>query len=114
MVIGPMTSSGPRCPHRRVTPSTWSPCGPELRPAVRRVLARVALVEDLAAAQALVAALPDVVAVTRDGDVLSAHFASGGSSAQPSLIEVQAAIDDAESRLADANHTLRAPPIRAE
>ena len=59
------------------------------------------MVEDLTAAQALVAALPDVVAVTRDGDVLSAHFASGGSSAQPSLIEVQAAIDDAESRLAD-------------
>ncbi len=79
--------------------------GSELRPAVRRVLARVALVEDLTAAQALVAALPDVVAVTREGDVLSAHFASGGSSAQPSLIEVQAAIDDAESRLADANHT---------
>ncbi len=45
-----------------------------------------------------------VVAVTRDGDVLSTHFASGGSSAQPSLIEVQAAIDDAESRLAEANH----------
>ena len=50
------------------------------------------------------AGLPDVVAVTRDGDVLSAHFASGGSSAQPSLIEVQAAIDDAEHRLAEANH----------
>ncbi len=78
---------------------------PELRPAVRRVLSRVALVEDLSAARALVASLPDLVAVTRDGDVLSAHFASGGSSAQPSLIEVRAAIDDAESRLADANHT---------
>ncbi len=77
---------------------------PALRPAVRRVLHQVALVEDLAAAQALVDQVPDVVAVTRDGDVLSAHFASGGSSAQPSLIEVQAAIDDAETRLAEANH----------
>ena len=77
---------------------------PELRPAVRRVLHKVAVVDDLSAAQSLVNAVPDVVAVTRDGDVLSAHFASGGSSAQPSLIEVQAAIDDAETRLAEANH----------
>ena len=68
------------------------------------MLRKVAVVADLAAAQALVAGLPDVVAVTRDGDVLSAHFAAGGSSAQPSLIEVQAAIDEAEQQLADAGH----------
>ena len=42
--------------------------------------------------------------MTKDGDVLSDHFAAGGSSAQPSLIEVQAAIDDAEQRLTEANH----------
>ena len=45
-----------------------------------------------------------MIAVTREGDVLGAHYASGGSSAQPSLIEVQAAIDDAETRLAEASH----------
>jgi chromosome segregation protein len=77
----------------------------ELTGAVRRVLRKVAVVEDLPAARSLVAALPDVVAVTRDGDVLSTHFAAGGSSAQPSLIEVQAAIDEAEERLAAANHS---------
>jgi chromosome segregation protein len=44
------------------------------------------------------------VAVTRDGDVLSAHFAAGGSSANPTLIEVQSAIDDAERRLIEASH----------
>ena len=77
---------------------------PELRAAVRRVLRKVALVEDLDAAHRLVAAVPEIVAVTRDGDVLSTHFASGGSSTQPTLIEVQAAIDDAETRLAEANH----------
>ncbi len=76
----------------------------ELDNAVRRALRKVAVVEDLATAKALVGALPDVVAVTRDGDVLGAHFAAGGSSAQPSLIEVQAAIDDAEARLAEAGH----------
>ena len=76
----------------------------ELRGAVQRVLRKVAVVDELPAAQDLVAGLPDLVAVTRDGDVLSAHFAAGGSSAQPSLIEVQAAIDEAEQRLTEAGH----------
>ena len=76
----------------------------ELRGAVQRVLRKVAVVDELSAAQDLVAGLPDLVAVTRDGDVLSAHFAAGGSSAQPSLIEVQAAIDEAEERLTEAGH----------
>src|SRR5918999_1953168 len=74
----------------------------ELRGAVSRVLRKVAVVVDVPAARALVAGLPGVVAVTRDGDVLSAHFAAGGSSAQPSMIEVQAAIDEAEQRLTEA------------
>ena len=76
----------------------------DLESAVRRLLRKVAVVPDLPAARSLVQALPDLVAVTRDGDLLSAHFGAGGSSAQPSLIEVQAAIEDAESRLAAANH----------
>jgi chromosome segregation protein len=76
----------------------------QLQPAVRRVLRKVALVEDLASARKLVANLPDVIAVTRDGDVLSSHFAAGGSSATPSLIELQSAIDDAERRLTEATH----------
>jgi chromosome segregation protein len=76
----------------------------QLQPAVRRVLRKVALVEDLASARKLVADLPDVIAVTRDGDVLSSHFAAGGSSATPSLIELQSAIDDAERRLTEATH----------
>ncbi|HET9873076.1 MAG TPA: chromosome segregation protein SMC [Propionibacteriaceae bacterium] len=80
-------------------------CRLELRPAVRRVLRKVAVVADLAAARALVGSIPDIVAVTFDGDVLGGYFAAGGSSAQPSLIEVQAAIDDAEERLTAASHT---------
>ena len=59
-----------------------------------------------ARAQTLVADVPDVTAVTREGDVLSQWFASGGSSAKPSLIEVQAAIDETESRLAAAQAEL--------
>lgn len=78
-------------------------CEDTLRPALERVLRKVALVEDLEAAKELVTQLPDVEAVTREGDVLSAWFASGGSSAQPSLIEVQAAIDEVEAKLRSAD-----------
>ena len=77
---------------------------PDIAEATRRLLRKVALVPDLSAARALVDRLPDLTAVTADGDLLSAHFAAGGSSAQPSLIEIQAAVDDAEQRLAEANH----------
>jgi chromosome segregation protein len=73
-----------------------------LRPALRRLLFKTAIVDDLDAARALVRRAPDVVAVTRDGDVLGAHFAAGGSSAQPSLIEVQAALEDAAQSHAEA------------
>jgi chromosome segregation protein len=76
----------------------------QLTPAVNRLLRKAALVESLPAARNLIATLPDVVAITRDGDVLSAHFAAGGSSATPTLIELQAAIDDAERRLSEAGH----------
>jgi chromosome segregation protein len=76
----------------------------QLTAAVDRLLRKVALVESLPAAQSLIATLPDLVAVTREGDVLSAHFAAGGSSATPTLIELRAAIDDAEERLAEASH----------
>jgi chromosome segregation protein len=70
-----------------------------LRPALCRLLDKTAVVDDLVAARALVADLPDVVAVTVDGDVVGGWFAAGGSSGGPSLIEVQAALDQArESR----------------
>ncbi|MBC2962562.1 chromosome segregation protein SMC, partial [Nocardioides deserti] len=76
-------------------------CPDDLRPAVDRLLDRVAVVDDLVTARALLADLPDVTAVTRDGDVLAAHLAAGGSSSRPSLIEVQAAVDEAAARLAE-------------
>ena len=79
-------------------------CDPRLEPAIRRLLGEVAVVPDLDEARTLVAARSDVTAVTRDGDVLGAYAAAGGSSAQPSLIEVQAAIDDATEKLGAANH----------
>ncbi|GAB3702906.1 chromosome segregation protein SMC [Mariniluteicoccus flavus] len=81
-------------------------CDDALRAAVVRVLRKIAIVDDLPAARRLVGDLPDVTAVTRDGDILSAWFASGGSGNKQSLIEVQAAVDEAEKRLVDADHTV--------
>ena len=77
-------------------------CPETLRPSLARLLARIAVVADLAAARSLVAALPEVTAVTRDGDVYGAHFVSGGSQSQPSLLEIQAAYDEASAALSEA------------
>ncbi|MBI1377752.1 MAG: chromosome segregation protein SMC [Frankiales bacterium] len=65
-------------------------------------LARVAVVDDLATARAL--ARQDVVAVTRAGDLVSAGVVHGGSSSAPSLLEVQAAVDEAREFLERAGH----------
>ena len=81
-------------------------CPSELRPALARLLHKVAVVEDLAAARDLVREAADLTAVTREGDLIGTHFAAGGSSAQPSLIEVQAAVDEATEQLGTASHTL--------
>jgi chromosome segregation protein len=77
---------------------------PQLRAALRQLMSKVAVVGGLDDAQALVSARADVVAVTRDGDLLGRHFAMGGSSAMPSLIEVQAAVDEATRRLDASTH----------
>ena len=74
----------------------------DLAPALTRLLAKVAVVDDMDAAVALVDALPDLTVVTRDGDLVGSHFASGGSTSQPSLLEIQAAFDEATARLQDA------------
>ncbi|MGC0416768.1 chromosome segregation protein SMC [Embleya sp. AB8] len=71
----------------------------ELRGALYGLLARIAVVEDLDAAAELVRALPGVRAVTRAGDLVGAGFAHGGSASAPSLLEVQAAVDEAAERL---------------
>ncbi|TQJ02354.1 chromosome segregation protein SMC [Amycolatopsis cihanbeyliensis] len=76
-----------------------------LRPAVERALERVAVVEDLAAARDLVGLYPEVSTVTRDGDVFGAHWAVGGSAAE-SVIEVQAAVDEAQDRMLAAERRL--------
>lgn len=70
------------------------------RPAVTALLAGVAVVEDPQDASQLVAERPELTAVTRAGDVFTALAVTGGSAKAPSTLEVQAAVDDAETRLA--------------
>ncbi|OCC13065.1 AAA family ATPase [Streptomyces sp. PTY087I2] len=69
--------------------------------AVRRLVAGMVVVATLEDAEELVAAHPGLTAVTGEGDVLSAHFAHGGSAGAPSLLEVQASVDEAAAELAD-------------
>lgn len=70
--------------------------------AVDRLLARAAVVPDLDAARAFVAAHPDASAVTFAGDVVTAGLVQGGSASAPSLLEVQAAVDEAADKAAEA------------
>ncbi|MFH9088289.1 AAA family ATPase [Streptomyces sp. NPDC017673] len=73
----------------------------ELMPAVRRLLAGIVVVDTLDDAEALVHAHPELTAVTAEGDLLGAHFAHGGSAGAPSLLEVQASVDEAAAELAE-------------
>ncbi|MFD7656547.1 chromosome segregation protein SMC [Actinosynnema sp. NPDC059797] len=77
-----------------------------LRPALHRALDRLAVVDDLAGARELVAAHPSVRAVTREGDVFGGDWAVGGSGRSQSVIEVQAAVDEASEKLALAERAL--------
>ncbi|PWJ08989.1 chromosome segregation protein SMC [Streptomyces sp. NWU49] len=70
-----------------------------LLPAVRRLLRGIVVVGTLEEAEDLVRARPDLTAVTAEGDLLGAHFAQGGSAGAPSLLEVQASVDEAAAEL---------------
>ncbi|MFF5894402.1 chromosome segregation SMC family protein [Streptomyces argenteolus] len=73
----------------------------ELLTAVRRLVRGTVVVGTLEDAEELVAAHPDLTAVTAEGDVLGTHFAHGGSAGAPSLLEVQASVDEAAAELAE-------------
>ncbi|MFF7188077.1 AAA family ATPase [Streptomyces sp. NPDC008222] len=74
--------------------------GPDpLMPAVRRLLHGIVVVGTLEDAEELVETRPDLTAVTAEGDLLGAHFAHGGSAGAPSLLEVQASVDEAAAEL---------------
>ncbi|MFC8042271.1 chromosome segregation protein SMC [Nocardia sp. NPDC057353] len=74
----------------------------ELAPAVLALTAAVAVVDDLAAAAALLAARPELRIVTRDGDLAGTGWVLGGSERAPSRLEIQAEIDAAATELTAA------------
>ncbi|MFI1724978.1 chromosome segregation protein SMC [Streptomyces sp. NPDC020489] len=71
----------------------------DLMPAVRRLLRGIVVVATLEDAEELVYSHPHLTAVTAEGDLLGAHFAHGGSAGAPSLLEVQASVDEAAAEL---------------
>ncbi len=74
----------------------------ELAAALETLLGDVLVCDDLAAGLALVRAQPAARVVTRNGDVLGAHWAHGGSPEQPSLLSLQTAAGQAAGQLSDA------------
>ncbi|HSA51822.1 MAG TPA: AAA family ATPase [Yinghuangia sp.] len=98
-VLSPSVGEWPALPPSAVYAVRLVAAPAGLAGALHRLLDKVAVVDDLAAAGELVAALPEVRAVTRDGDLVGADFSHGGSASASSLLEVQAAVDEAAERL---------------
>lgn len=80
---------------------------PRVQGAVTAMLAGVAVVPDLASALELVAAQPQLRAVTADGDLVRAGWVSGGSDRKPSTLEIASEVDKARNELADAERQVR-------
>ncbi|MEV4114219.1 AAA family ATPase [Nonomuraea sp. NPDC049695] len=73
-----------------------------LRPALDHILADVVVVDDLEAARAVVRRQSGLRAVTRTGDLVGAHLASGGAEGGTSVLQVRAALDEAVRDLEEA------------
>ena len=66
------------------------------------LLRDVVLVDSADVAKAVVRQDDSLTAVTRDGDVFARRFVRGGSAGAPSLLEIQAAVDETKSALDEA------------
>jgi len=73
-----------------------------LRGALTAMLSGVAVVADLSAALELVAARPQLRAVTTDGDLVGAGWVSGGSDRKPSTLEIASEVEKARQELVAA------------
>ena len=95
-------ASWPRLTGRAVWAREVVTCPDSVRPAVEQLLDRVALVDDSSTAVELVDLGQGITAVTAEGDVFAPGFVRGGSASAPSLIEIQAAVDETRERSQDA------------
>ncbi|TMQ91796.1 chromosome segregation protein SMC [Actinomadura soli] len=77
-----------------------------VRPAVEHLLRDVVVVGDVPSAAALVRREPSLRAVTRDGELVGAHWAQGGAAGGgQSLLQMRATLDQAAEDLATAETT---------
>ena len=76
----------------------------ELAGTVEQLLAGVLVADDLRQGLELVREDPRRRVVTRDGDLIGAHWARGGSAGAQSLLGLRAAAQEAAGRLAGAEH----------
>ena len=79
-------------------------CDVELRNSLTGILQRVVIANSLEDAHRVISSNRDLRAVTRDGDVLGHGFIQGGSKGTQSLVEIQAAVDDARLKLEASVH----------
>ncbi len=77
----------------------------ELTAALAGLLAGVVVADDLTRAREVVQARPELRVVTRDGDLLGAHWALGGSARPPSMLAMRAAAEEAGAALAAAEQS---------
>ena len=75
---------------------------PELEQTLDALLNAVVLVPDMSEAQQILALNAELTAVTAAGDVFTQWVVQGGSATAPSLLELQAAVDETEAALAKA------------
>jgi chromosome segregation protein len=100
-------------PHHSAPPTEHLPYGAawavhlveapsRLQGAITAMLSSVVVVPDLSAALDLVAARPQLRAVTTDGDLVGAGWVSGGSDRKPSTLEIASEVEKARAELGDA------------
>ena len=75
--------------------------GGEIASVVEQLLEKYIAVDSLSDAERLIASHPNLIAVTRDGDVISRLRVRGGSAQQNSAIEISALLEKTKSELAD-------------
>jgi len=79
-------------------------CDADLRSSLSGILQRVVVTNSLEEARQVVTANQTLRAVTRDGDLVGHGFVQGGSQGTQSLVEIQAAIDEARLKLEASAH----------
>ena len=77
---------------------------PGLTAALEALLGDVVVCDDLASGLRVMRTNPGLRVVTRDGDLLGAHWAQGGSTGEQSLLSVQAAASQAANQLGEAEN----------